>query len=62
MAAEWTKAPTAAPQATASPVPEVQVLTPAGLDKLQAGEPFNVAWRTSGIQAPQVLFQRNFGR
>ena len=41
-----------APQATASPVPEVQVLTPAGLDKLQAGEPFNVAWRTSGIQAP----------
>ena len=36
-------------QATASPVPEVQVLSPAGLNKLQSGQQFSVTWRTSGI-------------
>ena len=40
------------PQATASPVSEVQVLTPADLDKLQQGQQVNVAWRTAGVYAP----------
>ena len=39
-------------QATPSPQQEVQVLNPAGLDKLQPAQQVSITWRTNGIDAP----------
>lgn len=37
------------PDATPMPLPEVQVLSPAGLDKFQVGQTVPITWRTVGV-------------